>query len=94
MTYLETYNDARNQRFEVYDKAIKDRFHNKYTGEAFTDPNSTNPNMGMWYKLVDDDKDFQSKFNKVFDNPDVKDADEEFTTGSYNNYVSMELTLD
>ena len=50
--------------------------------------------MEMWSELAEDDKDFQSEFNKVFENPAVKEAEEEFTPDSYNNYVNMELTLD
>ena len=34
VTYIETCTDASNKRFEVYDKAIKERFHEKYTEEA------------------------------------------------------------
>ena len=51
VAYLETCTDARNQRFGLYDKAIKEIFHGKYTEEAFTGPNRTNPTMEMWYKL-------------------------------------------
>ena len=48
----------------------------------------------MWAKLANDDEDFQSEFKNIFNNPDVKEADEEFTPDSYNDYVNMELTLD
>ena len=74
-------------------KAIKERFHEKYTEEAFTGPNITKPTMEMWAKLAEDDEDFQSEFKKLFDNPDVKEVDKEFTHDLYNNYVNMELTL-
>ena len=50
--------------------------------------------MEMWAELANDDKDFQYEFNKVFDKPAVKEADEEFTPDFYDNYVNMELTLD
>ena len=50
--------------------------------------------MEMWSELAEDDKDFQSEFNKVFDNPAIKEADEEFTPYFYNNYVNIELILD
>ena len=50
--------------------------------------------MEMWAELVKYDKDFQSEFSKLFYNPAVKEADEEFTPDSYNNYVNMRLTLD
>ena len=94
VTYLETYPNAIKQRLEVYDKAIKERFHDKYTEEAFAGPNSANLTMEMWAKLAEDDEDFQSEFNKSFDNPAVKEADEELTPDVYDNYVNMELTLD
>ena len=50
--------------------------------------------MEMWSELAEDDKDFQSEFNKVFNNPAIKEADEEFTPYLYNNYVNIELILD
>ena len=49
--------------------------------------------MDMWAELAEDEKDFQSEFKKVFGNTDVKEADEEFTPDSYDNYVNMELKL-
>ena len=92
--YLETCTDASKQRFKVYEKATKERFHKKYTEKAFTCPNSTNPTMEMWADLAEDNEDFQSEFNKVFTNPAVKEEDEEFTPDLHENYISMELTLD
>ena len=47
VTYLERCNNASKQRFEEYEKAIKDMFHDKYTEEAFAVPNSSKPNMEM-----------------------------------------------
>ena len=32
--------------------------------------------MDMWAELAEGNKDFQSEFNIVFDNPDVKKADD------------------
>ena len=75
VTYLETCTDASKQRFEVYDKSIKERFHQKHTEEAFAGPNSTKPTMEMWDELAEDDKDFQSEFKKLFDNPSVNEVD-------------------
>ena len=82
VTYIKTCTDASKQRFEVYDKDIKERFHKKYTKESFTGPNSTKPTMEMWEKIAEDEEDFQYEFNKVFYNPAVKEADEEFTPDS------------
>ena len=94
MTYLETLTDASEQRFEVYGKAIKERFHKEYTEESFTGPNSTKPTMEMLAELAEDDENFQSKFNKLFDNPDIKEVDKELTPDLYDNYANMELKLD
>ena len=33
----------------------------------------------MWDELADNDKDFKEEFNKVFNNPDIKEADDGFT---------------
>ena len=93
MAYLETCKNSNKKCFEVYDKAIKERFHEKYNEEAFAGPNRTNPTMEIWDELVEDDKEFQYEFNKLFDKPAVKEEDEEFTTDLYDNYVNMELTL-
>ena len=79
VTYLETWTDSIKQRFEVYDKAIIEIFHEKYTEDAFVGPKSTKPTMEMCAELSEDDKDSQSDFKKVFDNPAVKEADSEFT---------------
>ena len=91
MTYLETCTDARKEFFKVCDNAIKDRSHNINAEENFACPNSTKPTMEMWDRLAEDDKDFQSYFIKLFANPAVKEADDEFTLDSYNNCVNMEL---
>ena len=44
--------------------------------------------------LAEEDEDFQTEFNRVFDNPEVKDADKDFTPDTFDNYVIMELSLD
>ena len=50
--------------------------------------------MNMWSELAEDDKDFQSEFNKLFDNPAVQETNEEFTSAFYNEYINKELILD
>ena len=65
VTYLETCTDASKQRFEVYDKAIKQIFHKKYTEESFEVPNSTKPTMEVWDELTEDEEDFQSEFKII-----------------------------
>ena len=76
VTYLEICTDSSKQRFEVYDKAIKERLHEKYNEEYFEGPNITTPTMDMWTELAEDDEDFQSEFIKLFDNPSINESDE------------------
>ena len=47
VTYLETYTNASKQKFEVYEKSIREGFHEKYIVEAFTGPNRTKLTMEM-----------------------------------------------
>ena len=56
VTYLETCTDSNKQRFEIYAKAIKEIFHDKYAKEAFAGPNSTNLTMEIWTDLAEDDE--------------------------------------
>ena len=79
VTYLETCTDDSKKHSKVYDKDIKEISYEKYNEEAFAGPNSTNQTMQMQDELAEDDEGFQSEFNKVFDNPDVKESDKEFT---------------
>ena len=48
----------------------------------------------MWAEIAENDEWFKEDFNKVFNNPDVKEADDGFAADSYDQYVNMELTLD
>ena len=94
MIHLETKTDANRKRFENYDTAITKRCHEVYTQESSSAPSSDNPTMEMWNDLADGNEDFQKDFARVFDNTDVKEYDDQFTLGSYDNYISMELALD
>jgi hypothetical protein len=44
--------------------------------------------------LIEPDPDFAEEFTRTFDNPDIKEADEEFDPDSYDGYINMELLLD
>ena len=86
--------DANKKRFEHYDKAINERFHEVYTQEYFSAPSSDKPTMEMWKDLADGDEDFQNEFARVFDNTDVREDDDQFTPYCYDNYINIELALD
>ena len=92
--HLETQTDANRKRFEHYDTAITERFHEVYTQASFSAPISDKRTMEMWKDLDDGDKDFQNEFSRVFDNTDMKEDYDQFTPDSYGNYINMELALD
>ena len=94
VTQLETQTDANMKRFEQYDTAITERFHEVYTQESFSAPSSDKPTVEMWKDLADGNEDYQNEFSRVFDNTDVKEDDDKFTPDSYDNYINMELALD
>ena len=50
--------------------------------------------LKIWGDLCEDDEDFMAEFHKVFDNDDVKEADNEFDPDSFDNYLHMELAID
>ena len=93
VTHLETQTNANRKRFEHYDIAITERFHEVYTQEASSAPSSDKATMEMWKDVADGDKECHNEFDRVFDNNDVKEDDDQFTTDSYDNYINMELEL-
>jgi hypothetical protein len=46
-----------------------------------------------WLELLETDPDFVEEFAQTFDNPGVKEADDEFDPDTYNSYVNMELCM-
>ena len=56
MTHLERQTDANRKRFEYYDTAITERFHEVYTQESSSAPSSDKPTMEMWKDLANGDK--------------------------------------
>jgi hypothetical protein len=77
------------QRFEVFDKAIAERYK-----EGRLVNKGEKPNLADWSDLLETDPDFAEEFATTFNNPEVKEADEEFDPDSYDTYLGMELTLD
>ena len=79
ITYLETYTYANKSRFKVFGDAIQERFNEKYDEATFSGENSSNPTIETWAKLAENYKDFKDEFNKLFNNQDIKEADDDFT---------------
>ena len=94
MEHLGTQTNANRQSFEHSDTAITERFHEVYTQESSSAPNSDKPTMEILKELAVGDGDSQNEFARVFDKTDVKEDDDQFTPDSYNNYRNMELALD
>jgi hypothetical protein len=94
VTQLESFTDANKERSNDYNQAIKQRFKEIYTAETFPPQGSNKPTLELWAELAEEDEDFQTEFNRVFDNQEVKEADEDFTPDTFDNYVNMELSLD
>ena len=93
VTHLETQTYANKKRFEHYDTAINEIFHEVYTQEYFSAPSSDKLTMEIWKDLTNGGKDFQNKCARVFDSTDVKEYDYQFTPDSYDKYINMELEL-
>ena len=58
VTHLETKIDTNRKRFEHYDTAITEIFHEVYTQESSSAPSSDNLAMEMWKDLADGNEDF------------------------------------
>ena len=89
VTQLELQTDANKQRTKSFNDKIADRFKDRnlqFDGD--------NPDIDDWGELYEDDEDFVSEFYKVFDNEDVKDADDEFDPDSFDHYLHVELAID
>ena len=52
------------------------------------------PSLEDWSDLLEDDEDFAAKFNRLFDNPEVAEADDMFDPDSFDHYLNMELSVD
>ncbi len=89
VTELEKQTEANQQRFAAYNQAIADRFQ-----EGRLATNGGKPDLEAWSELLETDPDFAEEFAQTFDNPDVKEADEEFDPDSYDTYINMELAIE
>jgi hypothetical protein len=91
VTELEKQTDANRQRFAEFEKAIAEQCKEG----QLVDKGGDKPDLADWSDLLKTDPDFAEEFATTFDNPDIKEADDECDTdSSYDNYLGMELTLD
>jgi hypothetical protein len=89
MTELEKSTDVNKARIVNFDEAIAERFKEERLAK-----NGDKPDPEDWAALIESDPDFAEEFARTFDNPDIKEADNDFDPASYNGHISMELLLD
>ena len=87
VTELEKQTEANQQRIKEFNDKIMDKFKE---GGLSTDEDK--PKLEDWADLLEDDEDFAAEFNHLFDNPEVKEADDTFDPDCYAHYINMELT--
>ena len=91
---MESQTEQRKKRFEVYDRAIAERFNEVYIEGNFIDTPNKKPNIELWEDLAGDDDIFHEEFARVITNEDIPEADDIFDPEDFENYVTMELALD
>jgi hypothetical protein len=89
MTELEKQTDANRQRMTDFEKGIAD-WHKEGRLHSCGDK----PDLEQWFELLETDPHFAQEFAQTFDNPDVKEADDEFDPDSYDSYLNMEIAVD
>ncbi len=89
MTELEKSTDVNKARILKHDEATAERFKEERLAKC-----GDKPDPEDWAELIESDPDFTEEFARTFDNPDVKEADEEFDPDSHDGHINMELLLD
>ena len=79
--------------FEVYDRAIADRFNEVYIEGNFIDTSNNKPNIELWEDLASDNDIFHEDFARVITNEDIPVADDIFDVEEFHNYFNVELAL-
>ena len=73
--------EVNKDKFKAFDMKVSDKFKNrKLSVDGSISPDD-------WKELVDNDEAFAKEFEKVFDNPDVSDADD-FYPDNFDGYVN------
>ena len=93
VTNLESQTEQCQRRFKIYDQQIAERFNEKYNDVDYLQNNNEKPDIEQWQELAGDDEIFYEEFARVVTNEEIQEADELFDPESYDNYISMELSL-
>ena len=94
VTNLESQTEKHKKLFEVYSRAITDRFNKLYIEGNFIDTPNNKTNIEIWEDLAVDDRTFHEEINRVITNEDILEADDIIDPEELENYVNMELALD
>jgi hypothetical protein len=89
VTELEKLTEVKKTRIVKFDEMIAERFKEEQLAK-----NGDKPDPEDWAALIESDPDFAEEFARTFDNPDVKEADDDFDPDSYDGYLNMELLMD
>ena len=89
VTELEKQTEAVKDRMQQHSKKIAEKFK-----EGRLSSDGDMPKLEEWADLLEDDEDFAAEFNRLFDNTDVKEADDTFDPDSFDHYLNMEVNID
>ena len=78
VTNLESQTEQCKKRFEVYGRAIADRFNEVYIEGNFIDTPNNKPNIELWEDLAGDDDISNEDFSRVITNEDIPEVDNIF----------------
>ena len=88
LTEPEKSTDANQTRMKAYDLKIAERFKEQRIARSEEKLDPTD-----WGDLFQDDPEFFEEFAKSFDNPEIKEAEEEFDPDSFDGYINMKLSI-
>jgi len=88
VTQLELQTPEYKDMFSDFDKSIKDKLKEKDRGYA-----GSKPNPEDWTDLTEFDSVFNEEFNKIFNDPHIKEADDYTPEVLEDTYLNMELAL-
>ena len=89
VTELEKKTESTAEKMKEFSNLIANQFN-----EPRLVSTSEKPDLTLWGDLLEDDSDFAAEFNRLYDNGDVREADDEFSPDSFDAYLNMELAID
>ena len=90
VTEPEKQTDSVQERMKEYSNKIADKFKE---GRLQGDSN-VKPDLEEWSDLLESDPDFAEEFNCIYDNSDVKEADDDFNPDTFYNFIGMCISVD